>query len=1160
MDSPTTSQASETLKKFLLTDRNGKRILNIPEGFYKGWIPKALYTYQVDELYVPFLKLFSFPVAGTALGSLKDMLIFHAIGNYLYKLPKSFDQCSLITDLNLGFNHFSEIPTAVYNLTTLIELSFAENYIESIAPEIGKLTNLRVLNLSGNCLSEVPDELSRLKKLQILNLAGKWYPRGGLELVPLPVCSLPELQELDLSWQKIHTIPDQFGNLRKLRIFNLRGNFLMYVSMKIHNCEKLVNLNLTGALRYCSVIPEALFTLEELRTINLSGNFFTEIPSKVCELRKLRVLIMQRNALLRLPVELFSLRHLEVLEFGENYIEKLPDGISNLKQLKFLGMERNCLHDIPDEICRCQSLITLHLGSNKLDKVPELIYQLKNLSDLSLNDNNLTELPLLLDRLEKLKLSECLHLWNNKLKRPPQAICDQGVHALFPFLQELRISEAKHRKKMILIGAVKAGKTSLRHALTLGHSHLTAEHERTWVLERHLWEPRSELRVQILDFGGHHIYSAAHHMFLTPEALHLLVFDLSKYTSEEYDELIGNWLEAIMDRAPGARIKIVGTHADLCNSQDISEKVEDILRKIHKNEKTNLDDLKNEIARIQKILDMPEARLNRGEFTEIGLERLKEKRNHMEKILSSRSALPHSIQIVSCAKDLEGLDEFRAGLINDLTETEEMALPKSWYRFLQEIQAHQERILPWNEALHIFIRVMGSFNQSMIAMGGSPDLSMIMVLMYLHRMGEIVWYDKNPKLRSIIFHRPETLVEMLRAVFRHNFKEIVVFEDIHGNSAGLTRNRFDSLKEDFLEEGLMSYELLHYCLLHFDLSSDDLDTFISLMLKFDLCFEVTKSALSPNRLASVCILQFPWFFKPEMPDSVQNAWPERTPQNQFELCYHLHFTNKRPPHFFAKFSVRLHNYFTDRINWKYGVLGRKNLSKVLVKRKTVDGSTFVSVSVRGSDLQEMWGLILKTKSDLLNLLQEWPFIRFELSLVCSHCILHNIEDPFRFPGEVLQLTVPKNVYVANWCKKAQNKDIPACFVYPLDQEDQVDLQKHMKAATEFLMSSLTLDDVDGMSCKSVLLSEAGLAFIASDLGFNWSLVMGQLGIAQSHIEVIQLDNPNQTYKQILNCLRKWKDSSNNSDDDKIEELLRVLGSDEIGRMDIVEKIRDKFQL
>ena len=91
-------------------------------------------------------------------------------------------------------------------------------------------------------------------------------------------------------------------------------------------------------------------------------------------------------------------------------------------------------------------------------------------------------------------------------------------------------------------------------------------------------------------------------MFLTPEALHVLVFDLSTYAPEKYDLLIGDWVDAIMDRAPGAAIKIVGTHADMCKADEIEEKMDDILHKLHSNEKIKLDDLKISFIRAEEMM------------------------------------------------------------------------------------------------------------------------------------------------------------------------------------------------------------------------------------------------------------------------------------------------------------------------------------------------------------------------------------------------------------------------------------------------------------------------------------------------------------------------------------------------------------------------------
>lgn len=949
------SQAAEELGQYLEGVDNGQgQSLRVPEGAFKGWLPRILYTYTLETLHLPFLRLLSFPVAGTALGSLISMKTFHAVGNYLHHLPTGFAECELIVSLDLSFNHFAQIPQAVFSLVKLEELNFAHNDIEEVSDQIGQLVNLRHLNLAGNTLKSVPLGIAKCRRLQTLDLSGKFYPRGQMKIFPEGVCFLFELTELDLSWQQIERIPDEFGGLKRLQKLNLKGNHLLHVSPEISKCVKLQSVNLAGALRLCSQIPAALFTLEDLQSLNLSDNFFTEIPEEVCGLCRLTTLIMQRNALLRVPDNLFLLRYLDHLEFSENYLEKLPAAVGNLKRLTYLGLDRNRLKEIPDELCKVTSLVILVMGSNRLTSIPENIYKLSNLRELMLENNKLTELPLLMDRLEGLLKTEGLSLHGNSLRSPPQEICNQGVEPLFHFLKELRVSEARHRRKMILIGAVKAGKTSLRHALMLGHSKLTAEHERTWVLERHLWEPESKLRVQILDFGGHHIYQAAHHMFLTPEALHLLVFDLSRYRSELFDDFISNWLDAIMDRAPGATIMMVATHADLCSEDEAVERCEEVIRRTQKEESAKLRELREEISRTQALLETREGREGGGgKFGDIGYERLQEKLSHLEKMLNTRSQVPSKVHVVSCAEGLAGIGELREELVTSMKKAEERKLPHSWYRFLSDLQAKPDRILSMEQTLNIFVEVMASVKQSLMSMGGSANRSLSMVLKYLHSTGEIVWYHDNVRLNTIVFHRPETLIEMLRAVFRHDFEKVVNFDPELGQRAGLIASRFEILKEDFVRRGMMTYELLHFTLLHFHLSSDALDTFVSLMLKFDLCYEVTQNS-DPSLVGAAHILQFPWFFPEDSPSTLTTSWPEELPWNTYELRFEVEFPRKGPPYFFEKLSVRLQPYVSERDNWKHGVLARLNHSRLLVsrQRRDLEDDTIITAAARGTtDLQ-----------------------------------------------------------------------------------------------------------------------------------------------------------------------------------------------------------------
>ena len=267
---------SDSLNQYIVIGGDGDlsyASLLIPEGAYKGWVPKDIYSKTLRRVRLPFLRLLSFPVGGTSIGCLPLQLTdFCAEGNYLTKLPTSFAECSKLTRLSLGFNQFTEVPYPIYRLANLEELNLEHNYLEHVDRTIGQLRNLRVLNMSGNMLRELPTELKQCRRMQRLHLSGKFYPRGKMQQFPECICGLSELVFLDLSWQQIRNIPASFGNLRKLQELNLKWNQLQEVSHELKKCTKLLRVDLSGALRLLSAIPAALFYLEDLhvRLLELS--------------------------------------------------------------------------------------------------------------------------------------------------------------------------------------------------------------------------------------------------------------------------------------------------------------------------------------------------------------------------------------------------------------------------------------------------------------------------------------------------------------------------------------------------------------------------------------------------------------------------------------------------------------------------------------------------------------------------------------------------------------------------------------------------------------------------------------------------------------------------------------------------------------------------
>jgi len=81
-------------------------------------------------------------------------------------------------------------------------------------------TDIERLDLSDNGLEgSLPSEIGNLKALKVLNLRHNYFT--GL---PAEVGQLTELQILDLSHKRLTSLPHELGNLQKLQLLYLTGN------------------------------------------------------------------------------------------------------------------------------------------------------------------------------------------------------------------------------------------------------------------------------------------------------------------------------------------------------------------------------------------------------------------------------------------------------------------------------------------------------------------------------------------------------------------------------------------------------------------------------------------------------------------------------------------------------------------------------------------------------------------------------------------------------------------------------------------------------------------------------------------------------------------------------------------------------------------------
>eukprot|EP00924_Labyrinthula_sp_SR-Ha-C_P016471 snap_masked-scaffold_6-processed-gene-4.30-mRNA-1 protein AED:1.00 eAED:1.00 QI:0/0/0/0/1/1/2/0/633 len=94
----------------------------------------------------------------------------------------------------------------------------------------------------------------------------------------------------------------------------------------------------------------------------------------------------------------------------------------------------------------------------------------------------------------------------------------------------------------------------------------------------------SEIYFRVYDFGGQEIFSSVHNIFMNPNALYFVVFNMSKLKGKDIQRFI-YWCESILRNAPEAPILLLGTYLNKylkknendVDLKNINEKMEYIL-------------------------------------------------------------------------------------------------------------------------------------------------------------------------------------------------------------------------------------------------------------------------------------------------------------------------------------------------------------------------------------------------------------------------------------------------------------------------------------------------------------------------------------------------------------------------------------------------------
>jgi Leucine-rich repeat (LRR) protein len=151
-------------------------------------------------------------------------------------------QCSLFAQ-NSSKNYLTIKEARLRPIDSVFYIRANKARLKSFPSEILQYHNLKGLDISNNKIRTIPDSLKFLRELRVLRLENI-----KLAAFPSQICALSNLEELILDDNRIEKIPDCIKYLSKLKKLSLFNTFLSGVPGVLKEMPFLEELDLQGML------------------------------------------------------------------------------------------------------------------------------------------------------------------------------------------------------------------------------------------------------------------------------------------------------------------------------------------------------------------------------------------------------------------------------------------------------------------------------------------------------------------------------------------------------------------------------------------------------------------------------------------------------------------------------------------------------------------------------------------------------------------------------------------------------------------------------------------------------------------------------------------------------------------------------------------------
>lgn len=214
----------------------------------------------------------------------------------------------------------------------------------------GDLKEIKALDLSLT-ISELPEIVSKFTSLVILDVSASHIANDDYSINKFfnIITQLTSLEELNISYNNLPTIPDSISKLENLKFLYANGNKFNCVPNSLFSLPNLNYLELADC--NISEIPNNIDTLSNLIILKLSENNLSSLPSNIGNMSSLRYLGLSYNEFYKFPNEILALKNLEDLDLSNNHLITIPDDISTIfgdKTVFSLDITNNQVYSLPE--------------------------------------------------------------------------------------------------------------------------------------------------------------------------------------------------------------------------------------------------------------------------------------------------------------------------------------------------------------------------------------------------------------------------------------------------------------------------------------------------------------------------------------------------------------------------------------------------------------------------------------------------------------------------------------------------------------------------------------------------------------------------------------------------------------------------------------------